>query len=259
MTSLDTPLDRRLTVEIHDVSPAYATEVHEMGAALAEVGVRRPVLLVVPSLIDSRGSHWDLRADDRLVDWLGDQQRAGAEIVLHGLTHRAPHAPPPGVGNYLMHRFFARGLAEFAHLSRMEALIRLDAGLRILKDCGLKTAGFIAPAWQQSAEAIVALRELGFRFTTFFNRVLPLVGSARPVTTVALTFDAANPAIDYAKRVLMRGVERAYRQAQLLRVALHPRDLHGRRPLEHILARVRALLPWRPVTTYGAWLDAAAA
>src|SRR5437870_2819428 len=119
--------DRLLTVEIHDVSPAYTSEISELNAALTEAGVVRPVLLVVPSLVDARGAHWDLRGDDRMVDWLRTMQDGGAEIVLHGLTHRAPRPPPPGFGNTFMHRWFSRGLAEFAHLSRIEALIRLDA------------------------------------------------------------------------------------------------------------------------------------
>lgn len=248
-------LPRAMTVEIHDVTPAARGEALSLAQAIAELGVARPTLLVVPRFEDATGRGWDLRQDPVLLEWLREKQAAGAEIVQHGLTHRAPAPPPPGLASAFMHHWFSRGCAEFAHLSREEAADRLLCGRRILAECGLRADGFIAPAWQQSPAALEVLGSLGYRFTAFLDRVLPLTGEAPPVTTPALTFAAPSPLLDRGKRVVMRGLEELARPTPLLRVVLHPEDLHGARPVGHIVRRVRALLRHRRVVTYSQWLD----
>jgi predicted deacetylase len=248
---------RALIVEIHDVNPAEMTEVLAIYHGLLELGIERPALLVVPRFEGPDGRCWDLREHPRTVAWLQWMQRRGAEIVLHGLTHRAP-APPPGVAARLMHRFFSRGCAEFAHMDLAGARRRLLAGCAILRQCGLRPCGFVAPAWQQDPRAIPALQGLGFRFTAFINKLLPLEGQRHPLLSPALTFAAAGPVWDHAKRALMRGVEAATRGRPLVRVALHPADARGSRPLPHILGRVQALLRRRQLMGYGEFLDAAA-
>lgn len=243
-----------LTVEIHDVSPATRDEIEIIQAALARMGLERPTLLVVPSLEDEQGRRWDLRRHPRFVRWLRERQEAGCEVVQHGFSHRAPGLPPPGLRNRLMHHWFSRGCAEFAHLTGDEATERLLAGRQILRDCGLSTQGFIAPAWQQSRESVGVLARLGYRFTAFLTHVLPLVGRRRSLRTPALTFDAPGPLVDHPKRLLMRGIEALARSVSLLRVALHPADVGGARPLEHILERIRSLLCRRRQTSYSGWL-----
>ncbi len=256
-TALAVAAPAALTVEIHDVSPANAAEIATLVTAVREVGVGRLVLLVVPSWVDARG-HFDLRADEELVAWLRDEAALGSEIVLHGLTHMAPRRPR-GLRNQLSHRFFSRGCAEFAHLDADEARNRLHAGLRILEDCGFRPEGFVAPAWQQSDAAQAAVREFGFRWTAFLDRVVVLKDAPAEHPTHALTFDAANPAIDYGKRAYMRGVEAIERTAPLLRVALHPRDVHGRVPARHAVKRIQGLLRERQLVTVSDWIARGAA
>jgi uncharacterized protein len=246
---------RALTVEVHDVSPATRLEVEAIVAALGDVGVERVTLLVVPSYLDERGRRWDLRDDPALVARLRGWQAAGSEIVQHGLTHRAPGPPPRGLANALMHHWFSRGCAEFAHLPREEAALRLLEGRRILEDCELRAEGFIAPAWQQSPAAIGVLTQLGYRFTAFLDHLLPFEGDPRPVPCPAITFAAPNLLVDRGKRLVMRGVEAMARPAPLLRVAVHPEDLHHGRPLPHILRRLRGLLRHRRAITYAEWLS----
>ena len=158
-----------------------------------------------------------------------------------------------------MHHWFSRGCAEFAHLPRHDAAERLIAGRRILQDCGLHAEGFIAPAWQQSPEAIGEVARLGYRFTAFLNHLLPLDGDTRPVASPALTFAAANTTVDLGKRWVMRGVEAMARPASLLRVALHPEDARQGHALPHILRRLRRLLRHRRAVTYSEWLSERAA
>jgi len=245
---------RALTVEIHDASPATADDVEALRSELADLGVDRATLLVVPAYVDPQGRSWDLRDHAGFAEWLRRQQQHGSEIVLHGLTHRAPGSPPPHLADRLLHRWFAQGCDEFACLSRAEATRRLEAGRGILRACGLWAEGFVAPAWLQSRAALEAVERLGFRYTAFLTHVQPLVGDRTPVYTPALTFAAPSPLVDYGKRAVMRGCEAWARPAPLLRVALHPGDRHGARPFEHALARLRRLLRYRRLVTYAEWL-----
>lgn len=248
---------RLLTVEIHDVSPATWAEVDHIKFSLAEIGVDRTSLLVIPRCHDLDGGYHDLRDFPEMVDRLRDDADNGSEIIQHGLTHRAPGPPPPGLRNAFMFSVFSRGCAEFAHLSEDEATWRLRKGRTILQECGLDAAGFIAPAWQQSRGSTAAATALDYRFTAFLNHVLPLRGERRPLRTPALTFDAPNPLVDRGKRVVMRCFERLARSTPLLRVALHPSDVHGERPLDHIIGRLKVLIRQRQLVTYEQWLDRA--
>ncbi|MCK5801145.1 MAG: DUF2334 domain-containing protein, partial [Deltaproteobacteria bacterium] len=98
-----------MTVEIHDVTPAHEAEVHAIHEALAAIGVHRPTLLVVPAFLDDDGKSWDLRDAPAFATWLRDRQAEGTELIQHGLTHRAPGPPPPGIRNAFMHYAFSRG------------------------------------------------------------------------------------------------------------------------------------------------------
>ncbi|NMB74427.1 MAG: DUF2334 domain-containing protein [Myxococcales bacterium] len=245
-----------LSVEIHDVSPASEPEVRWMRWRLLRLGVNRPALLVVPCWQDARGRRWDLRSSPWFAEWLRREQEAGAQIVQHGLTHRAPDPPPPGLVNAFYHHAFSRGCAEFAHLNFAQASERLQRGRHILAACGLHAEGFVAPAWLQSPEALAAVWAEGFSFTAFLHKVVWFgARGAESVPSPALTFDAAHPAIDYGKRVVMRAIEERGREATLVRVALHPADLRGARPVEHILTRIRELLRTRVQVTYPDWRE----
>lgn len=268
-SGLDPTLRRKLLVEIHDVTPAAWAEVQTLAEALASLGIDKPALLVVPAFEDARG-RWDLRDSPEAAQWLRERAAAGCEIVLHGLTHRAPAPPPPGLKNAFMHYAFSRGCAEFAHLDARKARDRLALGRRILAECGLSAEGFVAPAWQQSPAALAAVRTAGFHYTAFLDRVVPLSLPRwrwpAAQTAPALTFAAGHPLIDHGKRWVMRKIESRARDRSLLRVALHPEDVQRARRgqrygslLTHILRRIIQLQGERELTSYSDWLRGGAA
>jgi predicted deacetylase len=242
-----------LIVEIHDVSPLTLGAVREIHDALEGIGIRQPGLLVIPAHENEHGRRYRLAEHPGTVSWLVSMKKAGSEIIQHGLTHRAPGPPPPGFTNWLMHHHFSRGLAEFAHLSRTQAAERLVAGRAILGECGLSPAGFIAPAWLQSEEALAEVERQEYGFTAFLNKVIFLGDKREVENTWALTWDAPGPAVDYPKRLAMRGIEWFSRSARLLRVAIHPADTRGARPLDAILRRLGVLMRSRRLTRYTEW------
>ncbi len=253
MTSMSTG-QTCLTVEIHDVGPATYQEARTIRAALEQAGIEKPSLLIVPCFEDDGHVSWDLRRHPECTDWLLGLQEAGCEIIQHGYSHRAPSPPPPGLTNAFMHHVFSRGCAEFAHLTSGQAAKRIEAGRLVFSECGLDARGFVAPAWQQSSAAIAAVKRAGFEFTAFFSHVLPLSGDRRPIRSPALTFDAPGVLADYGKRALMRLIELAGRSAPLLRVAFHPADVHGARPLSYIIGRLCSLMRDRRLVSYAEWL-----
>ena len=246
-------LPRSLVVELHDVTPAFEAEVRVTWDALADLGVDRAMLLVVPAFRDERGRTWDLRDHPEFAAWLRARRDEGCGIVQHGLTHRA-ETPPPGLRNALLHDWFARGCEEFAHLTREEAVERLQAGRAILDAVGLHSDEFVAPAWFQSAGTRQAIDELCFRATATMGHLRPLGGARHPIAAPTLTFAAPNPMVDYGKRAVMRGAEAFARTAPLLRVAVHPEDLRGARPFDHVLERLRRVLRYRRLVTYDEYL-----
>ncbi|MBI5486911.1 MAG: DUF2334 domain-containing protein [Deltaproteobacteria bacterium] len=246
-------LPRSLVVELHDVTPAFEPELRELWEALVEVGVDRAMFLVVPAFQDGRGGRWDLRDHPAFADWLRRRRHEGCEIVQHGLTHRA-EPPPPGLRNALLHEWFARGCEEFAHLPFAEARERLHAGRAILDAVGLHADDFVAPAWFQSEGTRQAMDELCFRATATMGHLRPLGGSRTPIPAPALTFAAPHPLVDFGKRAVMRGAEALARTTPLLRVALHPEDLRGARPFDHVRDRLRRLMRYRRLVTYDEYL-----
>jgi predicted deacetylase len=245
----------QLIVEIHDVTPARWPEVDALVHRLGRLGVLQPTLLVVPDY-ELRGSStgWDMRQHPHYLRWLRERVSGGAEVVLHGLTHRAPSAPPFGLRSMFMHTLYSRGCAEFAHLDYHAASMRLSRGLEILAECGLEAAGFVAPAWQQSDAAQRAVADAGFAFSAFIDSVRDLRSREREYAP-CLTFAAANALIDAGKRLVMRAIERRDASVGLLRVALHPEDMRRAGLIEHIERRIVALLKTRALTDYRRYFD----
>lgn len=264
---------RCVSIEVHDVCPPFEQEVGALLDLLRELGVSHPTLLVVPRYTDSEGRTWPLSAAPALCDRIGGLAGEGAEIVLHGFSHRAPRAPPPILGPWLLHHVISRGEAEFADLPYAEARRRMDAGLGDLAPWSLRPRGFIAPVWQLSAEALRALIDAGFLYTAGFRRVRFLRGGegrdGREASSVegledathtlrspVLTYCAPAVGVDHAKRLVMRTIAWRSAHAPLVRVALHPEDARAPGRLRHIRGQLQSLLHQRRVWSYSEGLAA---
>ena len=112
---------RQLLVSVHDVTPAHERRIRRVFDMLAEFGVRRYALLVVPNWHGA----WPLDRHPEFAEELRRRQAAGAEIFLHGLRH-----DEVGLKRSLVQQIRAAGRTaregEFLSLSPPDAAQRID-------------------------------------------------------------------------------------------------------------------------------------
>ncbi len=232
-------------VSIHDVSPAWEREV-DVALEMAHAAGVRPALLVVP---DFHGRA-PLAEHPRFVERLRALQDDGHEIYLHGYYHRSRRWDDPasrearsgGTVERLRHVFAQKVVsaseAEFSDVSREEAIARLDAGERVLRDAGLTIAGFVAPAWSMPSWVLTMLGERGYRFTEDHVRIHdPAGGRSRP--SVVLNYASRTPARLLSSVAWCR-VARPARRVLPARIAIHPADMR----YALLRSEIVALLDW---------------
>jgi predicted deacetylase len=206
-------------VSVHDVSPATADETARWCADADSLGIPLS-LLVIPG--PWRGTQLGDEPDYAQV--LQKRVARGDEIVLHGWTHSAG---PEGSGlRRAVGRVVARGAAEFAALDEQQATVLLGAGQEVLDRLGIGTTGFTPPGWLASPAACRALAAAGFRYTTSHLGVRDL-RQGRLHRGFALSH---RPGGGIGERigagVVRQGARRGARRGTLVRIALHPDDLH---------------------------------
>jgi predicted deacetylase len=241
----------RIVVSVHDVSPATADETARWCADLDALGVPAS-LLVIPG--PWRGTA--LAAEPGYASVLAGRRAGGDELVVHGWTHRAgPEGPwiRRAAG-----RAVARGAAEFAALDEAQAAGRLTESRAVLDGLGLRADGFTPPGWLASPAATRALRRAGFRYTTTHLGVRDL-RTGRLSRGIALSH---RPGGGFGERVAAAFVaglsRRGAARGRLVRIALHPDDLHRPRLRDVTLRAIEAVLAaGARATTYAGVLDAA--
>ena len=228
-------------VSIHDVSPAWSSEVEAALALCHRVHIR-PALLVVPNF----HSRAPLLDDARFCARLRELQADDHEVYLHGFFHRSRErydgAAPPLAARRLAWLFAQRvvsgGEAEMSDVSAEEGCSRIEEGERVLRQAGLRVDGFVAPAWSMPSWLLPLLGARGFRFTEDHLRVYdPAGGRAR--ASVVLNWASRSPARLLSTVAWCRVAKHA-RALYPARIAIHPADMRHRL-LRH---EVQRLLSW---------------
>jgi predicted deacetylase len=212
--------ERRIAVAIHDVEPASFERCALIRDWLADHGIDRATLLVIPA--PDLHPFFQRRPD--MAAWLLDCRDNGDAIAQHGFQHR--RSGPAG----LLRR---RGPeAEFARMDADATHASIEAGRRMLALAGVEPRGFVAPAY---AYTPALRRELAVDFD-WWATLLRLVGRERVSVAPALSLSRSSIGVRAG----------ALASSRLLRLDLHPADFDRPRhvlALESVLARATRSTP----------------
>jgi hypothetical protein len=204
-------------VSLHDVTPAFASEVGLALRIAKELRIK-PALGVVPNF----HRQWDLRDHPGFTAQLREWQRAGHAIYLHGFYHLAD--PTSSWGGFVRQRIMSAGEAEFGELTPQQARDRVRTGLAIFAEVGLKCEGFIPPAWVMPAWLLPILAEHGIAYTENHTRIFnPLRGTSQ--ANLVLNFASRTPGRLLSSVVLTKAASRLVGWVSC-RIAMHPADMH---------------------------------
>jgi predicted deacetylase len=226
-----------IAVAIHDVEPATWERCALIRDWLADHGIERVTLLVIPA----RDLHPLGGRSPEMSSWLIERRAGGDSIAQHGFQHER-------LGGGLKAR---KGLlrpvggrdGEFAGLDERETRRIVDAGWRVLKLAGAEPDGFVAPSYLYTPQLRRVL-PLRFRWWATLLRVeyAPLAQEAAEPHErgLAPAWSAGTPGA--VGRLIAPLVIRAGARlsGDTLRVDVHPTTLqHPRqvRALESVLAR----------------------
>lgn len=237
-----------LIVSIHDVSPLTREAVEAMIRDLAEAGVPRTSLLVIPNHHHKAPMAGDLD----FQKWLKEKECNGHEIVLHGYFHKRPPSDSGWISR-LVTEYYTAGEGEFYDLAEEAASERLEKAKAEFAAAGFHPIGFIAPAWLLGENAETAVKKAGFGYTTRLKNFKDLA-SGRETPSQSLVWSVRS---GWRRRVSLwwnAWLAGRLAEAPLLRVGLHPPDWTHPVIKEQALDLIRAALAGREVMTYDEWL-----
>jgi predicted deacetylase len=199
-------------VEVHDASPRYLRELRKIFNKLESMGVKEDLIAIVPNW----AGQWDIRKHPDFIKLIKERERRGAELVLHGYTHKTDKKPH--LYDFLLGNVDA---FEFRDLKYEEARLKLRNAKQTFKAAfGHYPKGFIAPNWSINEEAIRAVKDEGFEYISsirhikFFNK--PWVKSR------VISFDFGNNKIFNIFLDILRFLSFFIK---FDRVAIHPSDI----------------------------------
>jgi predicted deacetylase len=164
---LERPLTRTrqtLAVALHGIEPATFERCAVMRDWLADHGVDRVTLLVIPA----RDLHPVGARSPEMIEWLCERRDAGDSIAQHGFQHVRGRGQ--GAARRLLARAHGQRGGEFVGLDDEETRRAVHAGWRVLKLAGIEPDGFVAPAYAYTPALRRTLR-LRFRWWAGLLRV----------------------------------------------------------------------------------------
>jgi predicted deacetylase len=226
-----------MLASIHDVGPRFESEIDALAERLeAQLGAGRFAMLVVPD-------HWGEAPLAQSPHFLAKLRRwsdSGVEMFLHGWFHRDDSRHRSGSDRWRA-RHMTAGEGEFLGLDRAEAAQRMRAGRRLVEDAiGRPVAGFVAPAWLYGAGTRAALADEGFALAEDHFRVwCPADGSIVSRGPV-ITWASRSPARIASSRAFAALARIALQPLPVIRLAVHPGDVHVPALLDSIDATLAA-------------------
>ena len=240
----------RLVVAVHDVAPSTLSDVGWLLARLDGLGASPRTLLAIPD----EGGRGPLRRGDETSALLATEAGRGAEIVLHGLTHRRSGALRGPWSDRLRTRLFAPAAAEFQTLTPTAMAERVARGRSILAEAvGVAPLGFCAPAWLAAPGLSDALRREGFGFEIGLLGVRGLDGPGRWVrapSVGSMGVGGLHEALVAVGGTLSLAAEAWWPGIDALQVFLHPQGAARARSAARALRILERLLRTHPLVSY---------
>ncbi|MDW5376421.1 polysaccharide deacetylase family protein [Halomonas sp. HP20-15] len=240
--------ERRLAVVLHDVAPAtwpdYAPFVDAIDALAVDLGPIPLTWLVVPDF-----HHQGLcSADPAFIERMNARLARGDELALHGYHHCDDSPPPRTPYELLMRRVYTRE-GEFQALDEAQAGQRLDRGAALFDRQSWPVPGFVAPAWLMGSGARRALVQRSFVYTSDRRRLYSLP-DLLPLEAPGLVWSARSAWRRGASRVVCALQHHQARNADLLRLGIHPVDMRHPWVRDYWLNTIAALIQEgrRPIT-----------
>jgi uncharacterized protein len=210
-------MPKHLLASIHDVSPAFEGQVDALYGRLSGLlGGPRLAMLVVPDFEDRAPLSQNPAFAAKLRNWAKD----GVEMFLHGWCHRDDARKRD-----FMQKHMTAGAGEFAQLTKAEALKRLGEGRKVVEDAiGQPVAGFIAPAWLYSPEALDALSEAGFALAENHLKVWQPTTGRIVAHSPVITWASRTPGRVKSSLMVAAAARAAPWALRNARIAVHPGD-----------------------------------
>ncbi len=245
---------RALVVSLHDVSPRTREVFSAMLGELAAWGVGRTSLLVIPDH-HHRGH---ILADAGFCRWLEALAAQGHELVVHGYYHQRESRPGETWRERLTTRVYTAGEGEFYDLAKDEAAARLARAQEDFRQIDAPApTGFIAPAWLLADAASEAVREAGFRYTTYLTGVHDYAtGEGRGfIASQSLVYSPRNAWRRACSLAWNANLAWRLRREPLLRLGLHPPDYEHAALWRQIRRIVQRVINTREPMTYAQYLQ----
>ncbi len=213
-------------VSLHDVSPLTRDVFTAMLKELAEVGVTKTSLLVIPNH-HHRGHMLD---DAGFCRWLEGLSREGHEVVIHGYYHQRSRRADETLRQRWVTGVYTMGEGEFYDPSYDEAASLLARAKEDFAKLDVPAPrGFIAPAWLLGSAALSAVERARFAYTAYLTGIYSIARKSydsrqnfmRSQSLVYSCRDAWRRACSLLWNAQLR---RRLRTSSLLRLALHPPD-----------------------------------
>jgi len=208
----------KLLIALHDVTPAFERETRALWDACQARGVI-PALFVVPNW----HGQWPLERHPKFIDWLRARAGDGADIFLHGERHDEDGTSRPW-RDQLRALGRTAGEGEFLSLDDEEARCRIERGLAVLGDAGIRPVGFVAPAWLWQGHTRRIIDALGLAFSED-DRAIYLHHRGIHLDSPVIRWSARTAARATFSVLAARVMTWFYQRHWLVRIALHPTDL----------------------------------
>lgn len=238
---------RRLIVSLHDVAPLFEEQIRAQVRALADLGVGRVVLNVVPNW----HAAYPLERSPGFVAYLRSLVGDGCQIVLHGCEHQ-PHGPLRGspIRRY-RGAVFASDAAELLTGSPADAWSILANGLAQVEASGLPRPDTLcAPGWLISDAALEAASTVGIQTVAGMFYALDVASGQR---TFIPSFGYMGASAAQERGIaLLNGIVRhsAMVPASVAAAYLHPQGFESSGAARQTLTTIAHLMSqgWQPAT-----------